>query len=152
MQPRFFRRGRDGVVALALTLGLTATAVSGQTGGGFDLTWNAIAGGGGASSGGGFAVDGTVGQADAATLSGGVFTLNGGFWGAFSPGVPIACVGDCDHSGVVTVDELAKMASIELGDALLSDCRDGDRNNDGRITVDEIVAAVSSLLAHCPGS
>ena len=152
MQPRLFRRGRDAVVAFALALGLTAAAARAQTGGGFDLTWNAIAGGGGVSSGSGFQVDGTVGQADAATLSGGVFTLNGGFWGAFSPAAPIACVGDCDHSGVVTVDELAKMASIELGDALLADCRDGDRNNDGRITVDEIVAAVSSLLAHCPGS
>ena len=151
MRAKLFRRGRDRAVALTLALGLTATAVYGQTGGDFDLTWNTVAAGGGASSGGSFEVDGTVGQVDTATMSGAAFTLSGGFWGAFAAVAPVACVGDCDRSGVVSVDELAKMASIALGVASLSTCRDGDRNSDGKITVDEIVAAVSNLLASCPG-
>jgi hypothetical protein len=57
-----------------------------QTGGGYDLTWNAIAGGGATppgSAGGAYSLSGTIGQADAGTLSGGNYTLNGGFWVAF---------------------------------------------------------------------
>lgn len=60
---------------------LLATAVTfAQTGGGFDLTWSTIDGGGGSSSGGSFVLNGTVGQPDAGELSGGDYALNGGFW------------------------------------------------------------------------
>ncbi|MGQ9493531.1 MAG: hypothetical protein ACUVR2_07190 [Anaerolineae bacterium] len=53
-----------------------------QSGGGYDLTWNTIDGGGYTfSTGGGYALGGTIGQADAGTLSGGGYTLAGGFWG-----------------------------------------------------------------------
>lgn len=58
---------------------ITSFAVA-QTGGGFDLTWSTVDGGGGSSSGGDFSLSGTIGQADAGSLSGGNFTLNGGFW------------------------------------------------------------------------
>lgn len=51
-----------------------------QSGGGYDLTWNTIDGGGGTSSGGAYTLSGTIGQPDAGTLSGGAYTLNGGFW------------------------------------------------------------------------
>ncbi len=48
----------------------------------FIIDWFTIDGGGGATSaGGGFAVSGTIGQADAGRLSGGNYTLDGGFWG-----------------------------------------------------------------------
>jgi hypothetical protein len=53
-----------------------------QTGGGYDLTWSTIDGGGGNSTGGGYQLTGTLGQSDAgATLSGGGYSLSGGFWG-----------------------------------------------------------------------
>jgi hypothetical protein len=64
-------------VAAALLL---VPIVSAQTGGGFDLTWSTIDGGGGESTGGGFSLRGTIGQADAGALSGGGYTLSGGFW------------------------------------------------------------------------
>ncbi len=52
-----------------------------QTGGGYDLTWSTIDGGGYAFSiGGGYSLGGTTGQTDAGKLSGGSYTLNGGFW------------------------------------------------------------------------
>jgi len=51
-----------------------------QAGGGFDLSWFTIDGGGGISTGGDFSLSGTIGQPDAGVLSGGDFTLNGGFW------------------------------------------------------------------------
>jgi len=67
------------VVASILTVSLAGVAVA-QTGGGYDLTWSTVDGGGGSSSGGGYTLDGTIGQADAGTLSGGGYTLGGGFW------------------------------------------------------------------------
>ncbi|MBI5568166.1 MAG: hypothetical protein HY870_24945 [Chloroflexi bacterium] len=51
-----------------------------QTGGGYDLTWSTIDGGGGNATGGAYKLDGTIGQTDAGSLSGGGYTLSGGFW------------------------------------------------------------------------
>jgi hypothetical protein len=67
-----------------------------QSGGGFDLSWNKIAGGGGTSSGGGFTLSGTIGQHDAGDMSGGGFTLAGGFWVGAVAEPP--CYANCDGS------------------------------------------------------
>lgn len=61
------------------------------------IDWFTIDGGGGTSSGGAFAVSGTVGQADAntQTLTGGNFSLAGGFWSLFAvqtPGAPLLSI------------------------------------------------------------
>ena len=54
---------------LLMAGGQTASA---QTGGGYDLTWNSIDGGGATfSTGGGYSLGGTIGQADAGAASGG---------------------------------------------------------------------------------
>lgn len=50
------------------------------TGGGYNLSWFSIDGGGGVSSGGMYTVNGTIGQPDTGTLSGGDYHLQGGFW------------------------------------------------------------------------
>jgi len=71
------------VVAAILTVSLASVAGA-QTGGGYDLTWSTVDGGGGSSSGGDYTVDGTIGQADAGTHSGGDYTLGGGFWAGFA--------------------------------------------------------------------
>ncbi len=47
----------------------------------YSIDWFTIDGGGGASTGGVYAVSGTIGQPDAGTMSGGNYTLQGGFWG-----------------------------------------------------------------------
>ena len=55
-----------------------------QSGGNYSISWSTL-GGGGTSAGGGFAVSATIGQPNAgAPMTGGGFTLTGGFW----PGVP----------------------------------------------------------------
>ena len=69
------------VVGVLLTAAHTATA---QSGGGYDLTWNTIDGGGGTSTGGAYSLTGTIGQADAGAQSGGSYTVGGGFWAAFT--------------------------------------------------------------------
>ena len=70
---------------IALTQSTILTPASAQSGGGYDLTWNMIAGGGATfSTGGGYSLGGTIGQSDAGTLSGSDYTLAGGFWGGGS--------------------------------------------------------------------
>ena len=52
-----------------------------QTGGGYELTWSTVDGGGAMfSTGGNYSLGGTSGQPDAGLLSGGVYTLAGGYW------------------------------------------------------------------------
>jgi hypothetical protein len=73
---------------LAVTVILSAVITSGlhaQSGGGYDLSWSTIDGGGGKSSGPGYTLVGTIGQADTRVTAGGSYRLSGGFW----PGAPV---------------------------------------------------------------
>lgn len=60
-------------------LWLAAAVVHAQTN--YTVDWHTIEGGGGASTGGVYSVSGTIGQPDAGKLSGGSYTVEGGFWG-----------------------------------------------------------------------
>ncbi len=66
---------------LALASLCCGTVAFAQSGGGFDLSWSSIDGGGGTSTGGVYSVSGTIGQPDAGRLVGGNYVLEGGFWG-----------------------------------------------------------------------
>src|SRR5512135_2355461 len=69
--------------AMPITDWASTIAVYAQAGGGYDLTWNTVDGGGVTfASGGGYTLGGTAGQPDAAVWSGGGYTLAGGFWHA----------------------------------------------------------------------
>jgi hypothetical protein len=64
-----------------LTLVLTGPPALAQTGGGYDLTWNNVSGGGQTfATGGGYQLGSTIGQAGAGKHSGGAYELNAGFW------------------------------------------------------------------------
>lgn len=72
----------------SFSLALLATVAPAQ----YAIDWFTVASGGGSSAGGDFALRGTIGQPDAGAMSGGSFTLSGGFWAvAFvqSPGAPM---------------------------------------------------------------
>jgi hypothetical protein len=62
----------------------------------YSIGWFAIEGGGGTSTGGVFSVTGTIGQPDAgAAMSGGAFSVVGGFWSIFAvqtPGAPLLSI------------------------------------------------------------
>jgi len=60
------------------------------------------------------------------------------------------CVGDCNGSGTVTVDEILTMVNIALGNVDVSMCLAGDADRDKKITIDEILAAVNNALSGCP--
>jgi hypothetical protein len=67
-----------------------STVVHGQN---FAIDWFTIAGGGGTSTGGVYSVSSTIGQSDAGPMSGGNFTLEGGYWSIVAavqtPGAPL---------------------------------------------------------------
>src|SRR5437763_10952286 len=78
------------VAAAALVFGMLISQVQGQS---YSIDWFTIDGGGGTSSGGQYSLSGTIGQPDAGHLTGGTYTLEGGFWGIVAavqtPGAPL---------------------------------------------------------------
>jgi hypothetical protein len=62
----------------------------------YSIDWSTVDGGGGTSTGGVYSVSGTVGQPDAGAMSGGNYTLQGGFWGVIAavqtPGAPLLTI------------------------------------------------------------
>lgn len=63
---------------------------------------------------------------------------------------PAVCVGDCDGSGAVSVDELISGVNVALGDTPVTACAALDGNGTGVVTVDEVLAAVNAALNGCP--
>jgi len=61
----------------------------------------------------------------------------------------VRCVGDCDWSSQVTVDELVRGVNIALGTAPLSACEMFDYDGDGTVTVDKLVRGVNNALNGC---
>ena len=72
---------------LAITVLVVASAALAL--GGENISRWAVAGGGGQRAGGGYALNGTLGQTEAGpSMSGGDYTLSGGFWGGVATSVP----------------------------------------------------------------
>jgi hypothetical protein len=74
---------------LAGLISLTVSISYAQT---YSIDWYSIDGGGGTSTNSQYVLSGTIGQPDAGRMSGGGFTLDGGFWGIVAavqtPGAP----------------------------------------------------------------
>jgi len=85
---------KTGFKIILLALSLTALVAQAQTN--YSIDWYTIDGGGGTSTGGVYAVSGTIGQPDAGAMSGGNYTLQGGFWGVIAavqlPGSPLLTI------------------------------------------------------------
>lgn len=77
---------------LALLIGLSSSAALAQ----YSIDWHTIDGGGGTSTGGVYSVSGTIGQPEAGKMSGGSYTIDGGFWGIVAvvqtPGAPLLSI------------------------------------------------------------
>lgn len=74
----FTMTGRTTVLVTIALLLIVSTVVARS---GYDLSWWTVDGGGGTASGGSYTLVGTIGQPDAGILTGGGYTLGGGFWG-----------------------------------------------------------------------
>jgi streptogramin lyase len=68
---------------------------------------------------------------------------------ALLAGAAGACVGDCDDSGSVTVDEIVTGVNIALDSLALDECPRFDCNGSGQVTVDCVLAAVNAALKGC---
>lgn len=63
----------------------------------------------------------------------------------------VACPGDCDKDGTVTIDELVRSVAIGLYGGSVTHCPDSDADVDGAVSVGELVGGVRSLLSGCEG-
>jgi hypothetical protein len=72
----------------------------------YPIDWHTIDGGGGTSTGGVYSVSGTIGQPDPGVMSGGNYTLHGGFWGILAavqtPGAPLLSI-NRTHTNTIVV-------------------------------------------------
>jgi len=64
----------------------------------------------------------------------------------------VPCVGDCDGSGDVTVNEIITLVNIALGTEHVADCPNGlaPGTTDANVTVAFIIQAVNNALGTCP--
>ncbi len=88
------------VICLVVFFCLRASAQS------YAIDWSTIDGGGGTSTGGVYSVSGTIGQPDAGHMSGGNYSIDGGFWGIVavvqSPDAPLLTVTQSGASTTVS--------------------------------------------------
>ena len=129
------------LILCMLALALPSAALA-QSGGPYDLTWSNI-GAGGSASGGAYMLSGTAGQPDAGALSGGSYTLTGGFWGG---GTFCSLPQDIDGDGQVTVLDVQADASA-WGTA--TPAFPYDQNNDGDVDVQDVMLVAAAFGSAC---
>ena len=59
------------------------------------------------------------------------------------------CVGDCDNSGLVAINEIVTCVNIALEAAPVSTCQACDPDSSGTVAINELVLAVNSALSNC---
>mgnify|MGYP001585758686 CR=1 FL=1 len=124
-----------GIVGVIAALAAVVGARGGGTAGAppeFDLSWHTVDGGGVMrSTGGDFELSGTIGQPDAGAMSGGNFSLTGGFW--FE-----VIASDCNEDGVVNLfdyDTFQTCLTGPGGGPLPAGCNCYDFDGDGVVTL-----------------
>jgi hypothetical protein len=129
---------------LALAVGASLALAGPQ----YTIPWSTIDGGGGTSSGGAYALSGTIGQPDAsAPLSGGVYTLTGGFWAGLPEATSPAC-NDADLAEPFGVLDLADINAFVA--AFTTQDPAGDIDGNGIFDLTDINLFVGAFLAGCP--
>jgi hypothetical protein len=66
-----------------------------------------------------------------------------------TPTIRFECVGDCGTDGSVSVDELVMGIGIALDQIAPSQCPLADRDQNGAVTIDELLGAVNAALLGC---
>ena len=88
---------------LLATLGFLGICAQAQS---YSIDWYKIAGGGGISTGGTYQLNGTIGQPDASVaMTGGNFSLTGGFWSLYAvqtPAVPFLTITYSGNQAIVS--------------------------------------------------
>jgi hypothetical protein len=66
-----------------------------------------------------------------------------------TPPPPARCVGDCDDSGTVTINEIVTLVGIALERSPIGLCAAGNADGNQTITINEILTAVNRALSGC---
>jgi hypothetical protein len=94
---------RGGVNAPLLAFLVFTTTAHAQS---YSIDWHKIAGGAGTSTGGVYSISGTIGQSDAsAAMTGGNYSLTGGFWSLFAvqtPGAPLLTITRAGNQAIIS--------------------------------------------------
>jgi hypothetical protein len=108
---------------LFLLFGLLIAALSHAQS--YSIDWYKVAGGGGVSTGSVFSVSGTIGQPDASTpMTGGNYSLTGGFWSLFAvqtPGAPNLTITYSGNQAVVSWDPSVTGWTLQTNNNLATD-------------------------------
>jgi hypothetical protein len=64
----------------------------------------------------------------------------------------LACIGDCNADGHVDADELSICVTIHFGSRPPTDCPTADDDQDGSVSISELIRAVTSSANGCPGA
>lgn len=147
------RISHNALAALALVTAIIVASVAADIDGpsGLNQTRSTIDAGGGTSSGGAFLLNGSIGQSDAGSvMSGGPFTLAGGFWPGAGP-VPV-CLGDIapiPTDGTIGVPDL--LAIINSWGACPAPCPAdlAPSGGDGTVGVPDLLAVINAW-GPCP--
>ena len=91
------------IIFTTIVLALVTATTFAQS---YSIDWHKIAGGGGTSTGGVFSISGTIGQPDAGgALTGGNYSLTGGYWSLFAlqtPGTPLLTITSSGNNAVIS--------------------------------------------------
>ena len=134
----FSGRGKRGY-SIGFALGTIVLGVAAH--GDFDLSWYTMdAGGVMFSAGGDFELSGTIGQLDAGRVSGGGFTMTGGFWFETPPG-------DCNGTGTVDLIDYEDFEPCLTGPAagVRPGCGCFDVNESGTVDLLDFAVAQGSF-------
>ena len=98
-------------------LGLCLGATQSVTAQSYSIDWFTIDGGGGTSTGGVYSVSSTIGQPDAGKMSGGTYTIEGGFWGVIAavqtPGTPLLSITRSNSFAIISWPQTAAGFRLE---------------------------------------
>jgi hypothetical protein len=125
------------IISLAGISGLIGAAALAQP---YEVAWHNVGGGGSASIGGTFTLVGTTGQSDASAaeaLTGGSYSLTGGFWGVTLPLCTTFSPADFNHDCLVDNGDMGAFlpcrsrANVPLAPGCEDMDFDGDNDVDG---------------------
>ena len=115
---RFTQHAALVVLLLLSTISyqLSTSAAHAQS---YSIDWYKIAGGGGTSTGGVYSISGTIGQHDASgAMSGGNYSITGGFWALYAvqtPGAPTLYISQSGNVATVYWQNVAGWNLIQNG-------------------------------------
>lgn len=119
---------------------IVVNPVIAQNGGGYDLSWSTVDGGGSQSSGGSYVLTGTIGQPDAGYHSGGNYELLGGFW-VDGP----LCIVNLEH-----FSEFAAWWLFGPCNEANNWCDGADLNQADDVNIQDLIILVNEWLDVCP--